>query len=796
MTLPDPLAPLAAHRQFILYKLVPKPDGKTDKLPVHPQTLQVVTAHDPSAWVDADTASVLAMACGADYGVAFVFTENDPFFFIDIDNCVQDGQWTPVAQDLMNRFRGAAVEISQSGAGLHIFGTYRGAAPEHACKNKEHGLELYTSSRFVALTGDGAIGDAALDCTAPLRNAIETYYPPTMVAAGDPEGWRDGPVPEWSGPEDDDILIAKMLGSKSAGNVFGKRASVADLWNNNETALALAYPSLNDRDPYDRSSADAALASHLAWWTGKDHERITRLMWKSGLVREKWTRHKTYLREMTITRAINGATGVFNGGGSKPLVPQDHQPVDISEAVTAALEPTLTAGQQFLTVSQLTEYFAGCIYIQDRHRILTSNGTILRPDQFKATFGGYEFTIDAENGKSTRNAWEAFVENQAVRFPKVSTTCFRPSLAPGAVISEESRTMVNTYVPIHTRRQQGDVTPFLDHLSKLFPDPRDREIVLSYMAALVQYPGVKFQWAPLIQGGEGNGKSLIMRALAFAVGSRYTHLPNAQDLGSQFNGWLLEKLLIGVEEIFISHKRELIERIKPLVTNERVEVQQKGVDQLTADNYANWMLFTNHKDALIISEDGRRYAVFFTPQQTAVDLTRWGMSGDYFPNLYRWLNALGYEYVNDFLHSYQIADEFNPAAACQRAPVTTSTDEAISLSLGSIEQEIMEAVDQGRPGFAGGWISSRGIERLLTELGLERKIPPTKRRLMLQQMGYDWHPALNKGRVNNVIVAEGCKPRLFIKSSHESYGLTIPADVTAHYLAAQKYPVDLEVNKS
>lgn len=778
----NPLGAMANYKQFMLYQLVPKGNGKTDKFPFDPVTAKVVSAHDPQYWMSADDAAAYANMFGPEYGVAFVFTDNDPFFFIDIDGCLQDdGQWSAVSIELCNAFPTAAVEISQSGRGLHIFGSYQGVAPEHGCKNASLGLEMYHTSRFVALTGDSIVGDCNGDFTQHLQPVIAKYFPPTQ--SGTLEDWSDAAIPEWNGPEDDDILISKMLQAKSAGAMFGNKASFADLWNNNEIKLTAAYPSLNDVDPYDRSSADAALAQHLAFWTGKNHERIHRLMLRSGLVREKWKGHKKYLKEMTITRAVNNQGDVYNNGSNDTI----DKTTEATEILNT--DGTYTTGFQYLGPTQIQEYFKGCVYIQKQHRMLVPGGTIMKPEQFKAYYGGYEFEIDGQNSKTTTNAFEAFCENRSVRLPKVLTTCFRPEVPEGTIIFEDNETMVNTYSPVVTARVKGDPTLFLNHMIKLCPDERDRKIYLSYMAALVQYPSAKFQWCPLMQGTEGNGKSLIARCMAFAVGSKYTHLPDAQDLGNAFNGWLLDKLLIIVEEIFISHKRELIERIKPWITNERVEIQRKGVDQFTGDNISNWFLFTNFKDAIIVKDDGRRYAIFYTPQQTKRDIVKWGMDGEYFPVIYNWLkHQQGYEIVNEYLHTYQIEDEFNPAILSQRAPVTTSTAEAIELSVGSIEQEIVECIAQGRPGFAGGWVSSSALDKLLAELKAERLIPRNKRRLILQDMGYDWHPHLVGGRVHNVIIAEGAKPKLFIKEGNLAITLTSPADISKCYSTAQGYP--------
>src|SRR3546814_2632418 len=47
----------------------------------------------------------------------------------------------------------------------------------------------------------------------------------------------------------------------------------------------------------------------------------------------------------------------------------------------------------------------------------------------------------------------------------------------------------------------------------------------------------------------------------------------------------------------------------------RVEIQAKGQDQVTGDNRANFILTSNHKDAIVKTVNDRRYCVLFTAQQ-------------------------------------------------------------------------------------------------------------------------------------------------------------------------------------
>ena len=288
-----------------------------DKLPINRDTLAAHDAHDPAIWMDAPTAFATASQFGESYGVGFVFTDQDPFWFLDIDHCITNGVYSPVAQEMMTLLPGA-VEVSQSGTGLHIFGT--GACPPHGTRNSEFGLEFYTTKRFVALTGNMVSDHSAdLDASLLLPGLVASYFPPPATTTESAD-WTTGPVPEWSGPTDDDQLITQMLRSKPVMQAFGGGCTVSDLWNANVTVLSATYP-----DPardYDASSADMALASHLAFWTGKDCARIERLMRRSALARDKWDRRGKglgYLRT-TIVKAVSLCTDVY-GASTRPAPP-------------------------------------------------------------------------------------------------------------------------------------------------------------------------------------------------------------------------------------------------------------------------------------------------------------------------------------------------------------------------------------------------------------------------------------------------------------------------------------------
>lgn len=768
-SLPFGLQPLSAYKQFLVYKLVPSQRvGKTDKLPVDWRTGALPDKGEGKSniWTDAHTAIEYAQQYGDGYGVGFYFTENDPFIFLDIDSCLQpDGQWSELAVSLIRAMPNAYLEVSQSGKGFHIIAS--GALPHHACKNAALGLELYHSDRFVALTGTHAAGDASTNVTYMTQWLVDNYFKPNTALTVS-TGWTDVPDPEWRGNTNDDELISRALRSGSASSVFGKRATFANLWERDERALGVAFP--DDRRPYDASSADAALAQHLAFWTGKDCERILRLMMRSGLVRDKYER-ADYMQN-TILKACAMQVEVL----------QDKQ----LEVVGAEQSTTpISYGTSFMAGDQQAELFNNCIYVTDMHRVLV-DGTLLKPEQFRVKFGGYTFVTDASNGRLVRNAWEAFTESQLYCAKRVDTSCFRPDLPPMSIVHGAGGSSVNIYKDIKTPRTKGDVTPFLTHMAKLIPDERDREILLSYMAAIVQHKGVKFQWSPLIQGVEGNGKTLFTYIVAECVGHDYTHMAKPSQIAKNFNGWMHGKILIGVEDIYVpDSQREVLEELKPMITNNRIEIERKGVDQKTLEVCCNFILNSNHKDGIRKTRNDRRFAPFYTAQQEFTDLARDGMVNGYFQRLYAWLRAEGYAYMHEFLATYAIPDEFNPAHG-HIAPITTSTNEAISQSLGRIEQEILEAIDRGDVGFKGGWVSSMAIDKLLQNIGYARSIAPNKRREIMLNLGYDYHPALVGGRVNNNILCDNGKPRLYVHRNNTLLlNMTEPSVIASVYSTAQ-----------
>lgn len=723
-----------------------------DKVPVSLTSHQLVDPHDPANWMSEESARTLI---GGGVSLAYGFTADDPYFFIDLDKCLEGGAWSPLALEICAMFPGAFMEVSQSGTGLHIIA--RGVAIPHRCKNVALHIELYTEKRFIALTETHATGSVEVDHTVALAALVDKYFKPEESHGG-VDGWTDAPCAEWDGWADDHSLIEAAMRSKSVSSFFGAKASFADLWTCDVDALAAAFPTSTDGQAYDASSADAALASHLSFWTGRDCERIKRLMLQSRLAREKWE------REDYINTTILKASRV----GKSVHVRQRAATRD-----SEAGEPVPEGRGLHMTTTDQVEYFKGCTFVLDVHRVHSARhgGMMLKPDQFKSAYAGHKFALDDMNSAPTKNAWEAFVESRANPPRRAASAIFAPQEAPGALIMRDGRALLNTYLPAKIDRRPGEVSLFLRHLALLFPVERDREIIKAYMAFVVQHPGVRARWCPLIQGTQGNGKTLLSQVVANAVGQQYSHCPNPRALAGRFNAWIPECLFGYIEDVYAPGERnEIAEALKPMITGDYIDVEPKGQDSRTCMIWLNFMINSNYKDAIQKTEGDRRFAPFYTPQQSRADVER-DMPGDYFKQMYDWLEKEGYAAIADWLHTYPIPVELDPSKGCNRAPLTSSTIEAIEVGQGSAEGEILEAVEAGLVGFRGGWVSSHYLDALLDDAGMSRRLPRNRRRDALCQLGYIPHPGLPGGRVHNVVTPDQAKPVLFIKKGHISCGL-------------------------
>ena len=771
-----PLHAMTAYNKFLLFQKTTWDEVKQkwDKKPIQANGWGMPWKSAPHKLMSFDQAAA-ALLQRDDCCLGYVFTADDPFFVVDIDGCqVKDTAgnhigWSSTASHLIEQLPGGVVEVSMSGNGLHILAS--SADMPHGCENESLNTEFYTKDRAMAITGNiyPSSNVITTDLTMEALALVDRYFPRLQREASR----REGDVEEKArvglerAREQIKFVDPNLHYNQWLAICMGLHAAGVDANMENEAfEIAQAYSELSPK----------YTPGYLDWkWGSFDADREDRSTLGTLHHHAKEGGYKT--REEIDAAA---AFAAFRSAGPVIPLPPEEVTIEVEQRDSGILYP-----QDYLPT------FGAMAYIASLHSIWTPDGEIHDQKRFEAHYSGSQFALDLEARKVSDSPWEAFFKNRVYKFRKVKDACFRPDLSPGSIISREGRALINTYWPIKVPCKEGDISPFLVHLNKVLPNERDQRILMTYLSAVVQHPGKKFQWAPLLQGCEGNGKTFFTHCLEQAVGTVYTHYPQANDLDNKFNAWLAGKLLIAVEDVYVpGHRANVIEVLKPMITGTRTPIQGKGVDQVTRDVCANFIFNSNHRNALGPAIKGRRYCIFYTAQQDdkEQDLMRDGMTGDYFSKLYEWAKNGGFAHVTHYLRTYALDAEFNPAGLCQRAPKSSTFLEAIEESRGVVELEILAAVSEERTGFIAPWISGQAVDKLLKDSNLDKRVPRNRRRELIESLGYERHPHLADGRTNNAVLPDACRTTLYVKKGSPALELKTPAGIAECYSKSQLNP--------
>ena len=217
----------------------------------------------------------------------------------------------------------------------------------------------------------------------------------------------------------------------------------------------------------------------------------------------------------------------------------------------------------------------------------------------------------------------------------------------------------------------GEPKFFLDHLAYIF-DNEDPAIehVLNFLAHLVQRPEERIGHALLITSeAKGIGKSTLGTVVRRLVGEQNSRVVQTKDLKSSFDGWLMSKLVVHVDEVYEAGNWDLANKLKPLITEPTVSANIKYGPQIEIENYARFVMFSNHGAPLNIEDGDRRYFVFNSKAQPRPD--------DYYETLYREIDT---PTAMNALYSFLCKRDLSGFNAFRRPPMTEAKQQIIAES--------------------------------------------------------------------------------------------------------------------
>ena len=178
-------------------------------------------------------------------------------------------------------------------------------------------------------------------------------------------------------------------------------------------------------------------------------------------------------------------------------------------------------------------------------------------------------------------------------------------------------TVFNTWKPSPFNEQ--DITPdsklwrqdaidlFTDHMDILCDhNIRAAVYVLKWMAQYIQNPSVKTTHI-CITGEQGTGKTLGFSIFKKIIaGGAYETTSPEEHVWGKFNGHLLDNALIIISEANKSNGFGAGGRIKGLITDETITINQKNTKTIDVRSYHRFITLTNHPDPIKLEKTDRR----------------------------------------------------------------------------------------------------------------------------------------------------------------------------------------------
>lgn len=151
-------AVLTSRPQWVVWRAEQRGD-KLTKVPYNAHTGQLAKSDDPATWAPYD----VAIAAAEQYnGIGYVFSPDDAFTGIDLDDCMSGEVIAPWAEQILLSLNSYS-EISPSGTGIKVW--VEGTLPGSAKPRKEKipadiippdapgSIEMYSERRFFTVTG-------------------------------------------------------------------------------------------------------------------------------------------------------------------------------------------------------------------------------------------------------------------------------------------------------------------------------------------------------------------------------------------------------------------------------------------------------------------------------------------------------------------------------------------------------------------------------------------------------------------------------------------------------------------
>jgi hypothetical protein len=267
-------------------------------------------------------------------------------------------------------------------------------------------------------------------------------------------------------------------------------------------------------------------------------------------------------------------------------------------------------------------------------------------------------TLVAAYGKTGTNSAAAQLQNHPDA-RRVATPTYRPGKP--MLITEAGKLAVNTWRPSDVvpakNVSDADVKPWLTLCDILFGNATpEREHFLNWWAHNFQKPGRKIGHAIALTSGQGFGKDTLLKPLFKGLGAHNVASIDTTALANSFNFYLRFQIVYVQEAKMGGRHRDLYNYLKPFISAQAtgLAVNEKNLPQYFLPNIQNWLVTSNHDNALALEDDDRRFWVHRAVAEEAP-------SDEFFTELHAWYKTGGIEKIAGWLLQRDLSG-FNPMA--------------------------------------------------------------------------------------------------------------------------------------
>lgn len=137
------------------------------------------------------------------------------------------------------------------------------------------------------------------------------------------------------------------------------------------------------------------------------------------------------------------------------------------------------------------------------------------------------------------------------------------------------------------------------------------EYVLNWFAYVLQHPESRNHTAlHFVSKVQGTGKNTICNMLCKFLNQFSKANTNIEDILGRFNGTVEDSKLIIINECPLGKKNN--DKLKAFITDDKIIIERKGIDQIEKDNLTNLIILSNNFDTGIIENQDRRFSFFYT----------------------------------------------------------------------------------------------------------------------------------------------------------------------------------------